>query len=172
MKHEVLQLHGTAACCERAMNRFFVLDKGERLPLLLTLHLLSCKDCRTQVRLLTLAERVAARPLQKAATTEDVQQTVEKMRAAYSAGGGVESEEAPFAHEKSPVTLMNWIVGGVLMICFMLVFAFVTRHIESNVLSVSFYLMFAGAVTAYCAFFVGANMDFFVKKIKTFQLSL
>ena len=147
--------------CERAMNRFFALDKDELLPLSLTLHLLGCKRCRTEVRLLTLSERVAARPLRASATPREVSALVAQVR----------SQSASSA-AKNPVTLTNWIIGGVLMVCFMLAFVLLTRSLKSNLLSVSFYLVFAGSVTAYCALFVGANMDFFVKKIKTLQLSL
>ena len=45
------------------MDRFLELDKNERLPLGVTIHLLYCKKCRTEVRLFTMAEKVCAQPL-------------------------------------------------------------------------------------------------------------
>ncbi|MCR5724836.1 MAG: hypothetical protein K6G80_07120 [Treponema sp.] len=123
------------AACERTMNRFLELDKGERLPLAVTLHLLWCRDCRTQVRLMTMAERVVSG------------RSVHKMSL------------------QKPVSLKKWIFGGVCMILFMLVFGRAADYFASEALWTAFALVFAAAVTAYCAIFVGCNMDFFVKKI-------
>ena len=39
--------------CEKVMNSFFELDKGERLELHDSLHLIFCKECRTKVRVLS-----------------------------------------------------------------------------------------------------------------------
>lgn len=150
------------AACESAMNRFFALDKNERLPLGVTLHLLGCAECRTQVRMLSLAEKVAARPLKmpvSLAEADATRKTIERQL------------HLPLT-AKNHVSLSNWIVGGVLMIAFMFAFVFLSKKIDSLLLTASFYLFFAGAVTAYCALFVGSNMDFFVKKIKTLQIAL
>ena len=49
--------------CDRAFNRYLELDKNERVPLRVTLHLLACPACRTGVRRLSRAERVLAAPL-------------------------------------------------------------------------------------------------------------
>ena len=37
--------------CEKIMDTFLALDKDERLPLSVSLHLLACPHCRSQVRL-------------------------------------------------------------------------------------------------------------------------
>lgn len=124
-----------AASCEKVMNRFLELDKGERLPFLLTLHLLRCKDCRTQVRLMTIAERVTAR----------------RMR--------------PALYAPKPVTLTKWVVGGILMVCSMLAFVFTADFYADELWQTAFALVFAASITGYCAIFVGCNLDFFVKKI-------
>ena len=122
--------------CEKAMDRFLELDKGERIPLQVTAHLLRCRHCRTQVRLMSLAERVAAR------------------------------RSGQPVSQQNPVTLTGWVVGGVCMIVLMLAFALVAELYARFALQTAFYLVFAGSVTAYCALFVGANMDFFVKKMR------
>ena len=46
--------------CEERMNEFLMLDKNERIPLRVTLHLLKCAKCRSEVRLMTMAERVCS----------------------------------------------------------------------------------------------------------------
>ena len=127
--------------CEKAMDRFLKLDKGERIPLQVTAHLLRCRHCRTQVRLMSLAERVAAR-----------------RDCARRSGQPVS--------QQNPVTLTGWVVGGVCMIVLMLAFALVAELYARLALQTAYYLVFAGSVTAYCALFVGANMDFFVKKMR------
>ena len=44
--------------CDFYMDKFLALDKGERIPLSVSLHLLKCKNCRSQVRLLTKSEKL------------------------------------------------------------------------------------------------------------------
>ena len=43
--------------CEKVMNNFLELDKNQKIPLHITAHLLFCKECRSKVRVLTLAEK-------------------------------------------------------------------------------------------------------------------
>ena len=69
--------------------------------------------------------------------------------------------------EMHPLSLKRWIVSGIVMIIAMLFFG-ITDTSNNSQLSLSFYLVFAGIVTAYCAMFVGCNMDFFVKHINRF----
>ncbi len=59
------------ARCGAVMTKFMELDKKDRLPLDVTVHLLFCRQCRTQVRLLTLAERQAARPVSEPVPLDD-----------------------------------------------------------------------------------------------------
>ena len=121
--------------CERVMDRYMELDKGERLPIPVTMHLLHCKECRTQVRLLSLAERVSSRRTKRGARPK-------------------------------PVTLTKWVVGGICMVLCMLAFVLTADSYADDTLWTAFALVFAACITAYCALFVGCNMDFFVKKIR------
>ena len=43
--------------CEKAFDDYLSLDKGERIPLPVTLHLFICPVCRTGVRKLTRADQ-------------------------------------------------------------------------------------------------------------------
>ena len=145
--------------CEAIMDAFFALDKNERLPLSVTLHLLTCKKCRTQIRLCTLAERVNAGPLMREANNEEIAALMGKLNAAL-----------PFKKELHYISMRRWIIAGVVMVFAMLLFAFITPVSTESSLHLMFYLVFAGVITAYCAFFVGSNMDFFVKKIETVSM--
>jgi hypothetical protein len=141
------------------MDVFFALDKRERLPLRLTVHLLFCKECRTAVRLCTLAEKAAARPLFQDGEIADVAAIMEKVRAVYPIVGN----DHPF------ISLRRWIVLGVVMILAMIFVSFLTLGGSapgSNALALQFssYIVFGGMIAVYCAFFVGSNMDFFVKQ--------
>lgn len=154
-----LSIHNPDSC-SRTMDRFLELDKNERIPLSVTLHLLFCSKCRTQVRRMTQAECLIAAPLKIATPlTDDTIENVLKAAQVYNA-----------ETMKSPISLTRWIVSGILMIVLLIAFGIITRSSSSEELMLIFYLMFALLVTGYCALFVGCNMDFFVKKIETLHL--
>lgn len=44
--------------CENHLEQFYSLDKQERIPLGLSVHLLLCRECRSVVRNLTKAEKI------------------------------------------------------------------------------------------------------------------
>jgi hypothetical protein len=144
--------------CDEMMDKFFSLDKNERYPLKLTLHLLTCETCRTQVRLCTLAEKVSAAPLARPADEDAIGALIQKIKAA-----------SPDHSDVSPISLRRWIVSGIVMIFMMMFFVVASPQTSGNYLQLAFYLVFAGAVTAYCALFIASNMDFFIKKIETLK---
>lgn len=149
--------------CENYMDQYLALDKDERVPLSLTIHLLICKKCRTQVRLLTMAEKIAAEPLcVPVPLTDNIITAIMKK---------IQPDWDPETCSTNPVSLKKWIVGGIFMILSMLVFGVFTSASSSEGLLVAFYLVFAGVVCSYCALFVGSNMDFFIKKIHTIKLA-
>ena len=139
--------------CDEMMDTFFSLDKNERYPLRLTLHLLSCAKCRTQVRLCTLAEKICAGPLARPADEEDVMRLMARVR-----------RHIPEPSDAGPISLRRWIVSGVAMIAAMMLFAVISPKSSGNYLQLAFYLVFAGAVTAYCAIFIAATWTFSSKK--------
>ncbi len=138
------------------MDEYLSLDKGEHIPLSLTWHLLTCKKCRTNVRLLSKAEKLAARPLSIESPVSD-----EKISA-------IIKDAAPGWDEKyaRPVSMTKWIVCGLLTLCFMLSFRLVAKIAGGLAVQEAYYLVFAGVVTAYSAIFVGTNLDFFIKKME------
>ena len=126
--------------CESIMERFLQLDKNERLPLSMTLHLLKCKKCRTQVHYLTLAEKYASKPLQN----KSLKEILENMSA-------------------KPVSLTKWIIWGILMIFLMITFGIFLNKIDRTSFAIIFNVMFGVMVTVYCALFVGTNIEYFIK---------
>jgi membrane glycosyltransferase len=134
------------------MDSFFALDKNEWLPLEVTAHLLVCKKCRTQVRLCTLAERASALSLM-GHDEVPVAALLQRLRPAI----GIERE----GHF---ISMRRWIVLGIAMILAMILVGFVTLEPGPSALQYATYIVFAAMITAYCAFFVGSNMDFFVKQ--------
>lgn len=145
--------------CDSIMDKFLILDKNEHLPPSITWHLLICKKCRTQVRFMTKAEKAASSELKEKqdADNEEINAIMKKI---------LESKETP---ETKPVTLIGWIIAGILMTAFMFSFVTLTTPKTSSALVIPFYLLFALIITAYCAIFVAVNLDFFVKKINSFH---
>lgn len=140
--------------CEHMMDDYLALDKNGRIPPRLTRHLLLCKQCRTQVRLLSRAEKIAAHPLAMHTPLSDsgITHVMQAIDPAWT-----EEKAQPFSPR-------NWVFGGILMIVFMLAFRLFPGTTENATLTLAFYLIFAVAVIAYCAIFVGTNLDFFIKK--------
>ena len=142
--------------CENIMDTFLALDKDEHIPLKVSLHLLSCPKCRTQVRMMTKAEHLAKVPLAQAVSESDsvITSVLKKIDT-------MKSTSTP-----NPISLRQWVVSGILMILLMLSFGLYTAN-SSEELKIAFYLVFALIITIYCSMFIGCNIDFFIKKINT-----
>lgn len=135
--------------CEKTMENFLLLDKYERLPLGVTLHLLKCKKCRTQVHYLTLAEKYAAEPL-RPMNSMNIKNLLNNM-------------------STKPVSMGKWIVAGILMILMLVTFGLFLNKIDRTSFAITFNVMFGVLVTVYCALFVSTNIDFFIKKVDKIQ---
>ena len=141
---------------EKYSDQFLSLDKGQHLPLSLSLHLLFCKKCRAQVRALTKAEQLAAKPLSiSVPVTENAIRTAIK-------------KHAPSFEQKNyrlPIPL--WIVAGVFILAALFVFSLLSRNIVNGTLEFTTYMFFALVITGYLVLFFATNIDFFVKRIHT-----
>lgn len=146
--------------CKKIMDQFLLLDKNQKIPLKITLHLLGCKECRTQVRLLSLAEKASAKSLNtKLPLNNDTLVSIMS-----------KIKPKTVAPEKiKHVSLAHWIIIGIIMLVAMLVYGVQTVSLNSTFMVVPFYLCFAEIVCVYCALFVGSNLDFFVKLFDTPQ---
>lgn len=140
------------------MDLYLGLDKGERIPFKVTIHLLFCRKCRRDIKLMAQAEKLLSSPLKIPVPLTDT--TIENI---------LRTIDPKFSNIqlKNPISMRNWIIGGTLMILFMFVFVF-SRNISRD-LDVAISLVFAGCVIAYILMFVFSNIDFFVKKINTMK---
>ncbi|MGI5058382.1 hypothetical protein [Treponema pectinovorum] len=145
--------------CEKVMNSFFELDKGEHLKLLDSFHLLFCKDCRTKVRLLTKAESLALEPL-KLSIFNSKKDFMHSLKSA----------SPQWFTNLKPVSMLSWVFSGLVMMLFFVLSGFFLSKTQNQTYLFWFYMIFAGFVTAYCAAFIAVNMDFFIKKIDTKKL--
>ncbi len=144
--------------CEQTINTFLELDKDERLGFKTTLHLLSCKKCRTVVRLYTLAQRSSSRPLYK----PDLEQNSTVSQILSKANPSLEILKS--SHIK-PISMMRWIIAGCMLVCTLLLFGIHNANSANPYLQITIYISVSLFICIYCAFFIGSNLDFFVKQI-------
>lgn len=144
--------------CEKIMNEYIMLDKNERVPLKITLHMMKCKKCRRQIKMLSLAEKQLAEPLkiQVPLTDSTIENVLNKI-----------SPDLYKKMLKRPVSTAGWISGGIILfLCLIMLMKFISE-LDSRNLSLFCSLMIAVIVTVYCTIFVISNIDIFIKKIST-----
>lgn len=147
--------------CGSVMDCFFSLDKGERLPFSSSMHLFFCKSCRTKVRLLTKAEKLAGKPLLQKVSLEDVSLS-EKIRNA----------DPSWLKNLKPVSMRRWVLSGFLMILLLVLSGIFFERTQNVSYLTWFYAVVGGAVTVYCSAFIAVNMDFFIKITDTKNLGV
>lgn len=147
--------------CNKIMDQYLELDKGQHLPLSLTLHLLFCKKCRREIKCMTQAEKILHEPIRIPVPLTD--NTIESVLLAID-------PQFSDVKLKNPISMVNWIISGILMILFMVVFAFSAN--SSKDLDVAMSLVFAGCVITYILIFVFSNIEVFVKKINTLKMAV
>lgn len=139
------------------MDRFLMKDRNEILPASVSIHVIFCKECRTAVRRMTLAEKSAAAPLSSSVPLDD-----KTLAAVMQQVAAIERSED---RKPETVSLLGWVAAGIFMIAAMMLFGVYTTPGHQVLLTIPFYLIFAAAIVGYCLAFVCRNMDFFVKKI-------
>lgn len=138
------------------MEQYLMLDKNERIPGELSRHFIKCSKCCGEVKALAKAERLAASPLQLnfPISKTSIQEEVQKIDPKYNPN-------------KFRIYMPHWIIFGILLILAVMSFVAFPSSQENNTTTFTYYTMAAAAIMAYCAAFIGSNMDFFVKKIGT-----
>ena len=154
--------------CEKAFDDYLSLDKDERIPLSVTLHLVVCPVCRTGIRKLSRAEKLLASPF---ATSSIAAPAVSDPVVAAAMARIISSGLAyPDVHaDEQQISLFRWFAAGIVLAAGFAVIPFTSIGAWSKLVfgtsfSVPFYLLCGIAVTVYCGLFVGTNIDFFVKK--------
>ena len=143
--------------CNDAMEKFFALDKNERLPLSLTFHILLCQDCRKTVRALSLAEKQLLREVRPGdAITESVLCEI--------------SQRLDITKmEIKPISMGKWVAGGLAVIATILFSVIFTGTLVTDTsLLTAMYLTLGSVLALYCGLFVAGNIDFFVKQNEKF----
>lgn len=133
------------------MDGFLKLDRNERIPLWITKHLLTCSECRTNVRLFTQAEKILSR------------RTGGENPFTYAALSDVKEKLYPGSTKEKKVPIFYWLaIGIVLVVCMILLALFAGKYFpELQSLGCIFAAL---VITTYCMLFIGMNMDFFVKQ--------
>ncbi|HHU36554.1 MAG TPA: hypothetical protein GXZ47_04905 [Treponema sp.] len=161
--------------CEKMFDLYLALDKNERVPFMLTVHLFFCPVCRAAVRQMSCAEKMVAEPLsikpadRRAVKDPILTAAIDKILAA----GLSYSVDEPVAKR---VSLFRWFLVGVLLAggFFVIPFSATGIWIQQEFglsFMVPFYILFGCAVTAYGGLFIGSNIDLFVKRFKTLRVA-
>lgn len=144
--------------CEKIMNEYLMLDKNQRVPLFISLHLLFCKKCRTQVKMLRIAEEKLSEPIKISAPLSD--SSIEK----------VMNQVAPEEYAqllKRPVSFACWIFAGIFLMAVLFASVFSIHNFNNRDLSMAYAFICSASIIVYCFAFVKRNIDLFVKKIST-----
>ena len=139
--------------CQNVMDTYFALDKNQRIPLKITLHLLSCKDCRTNIRMMTKAERILVKRHEDYSTYEGLT-LFDIMQKIY-----------PEKYSLRKVSMKQWVITGIILVLCMIFATILTAHAIPAIQV--FVCIFIGVVlSVYIALFIGTNLDFFVKRVE------
>lgn len=144
--------------CEEIIDTYLMLDKHERLPVSVCIHLLTCKKCRTQVRMMTQAEEKLSSPLSIQLPFSDLKLC------------NIMKNVDPAFDIKSicPVSMRRWVITGIFMIIAIILFEILDYLLPSaKVISLSIHLVFGISIVFYCTFFIACNLEFFVKIMQT-----
>ncbi len=137
--------------CSRVMDCFLELDRHERIPMWITLHLMTCSECRTSVRLFTQAEKLLSA------------QSTEEDPSVYAAISDVKEKLYPGSTREKKVPILYWLVIGIILVaCMVLSTFFAGKYFPE--LQGPGCIFVASIITVYCMLFIGMNMDFFVKQ--------
>lgn len=144
--------------CDYYLDQFYSLDKQERIPLGLCVHLLCCSECRSIVRNLTHAEKMLSHGALQPSTNTETFSAVFK---------GIKDTNLEYRGEK--ISLRKWAVSGsILLLCIILMIPLLVLKGENTVFTAST-ISLSAFLCVWCGLFVGNNMDFFVKMSSRFQ---
>ncbi|WP_428770973.1 hypothetical protein V1L52_03770 [Treponema sp. HNW] len=151
--------------CSDVIERFLASDKYEALPFLSALHCLRCKKCRSLIKTLRTAEAAAGSAAKKrlfegAADDPVILRIMERLEPLRTYDG---------ADFPRTISLKRWISAGCILITAIVLFGLFSTIDGAEKMQLLLYLCFALFISGYCAFFVGGNLNFFIKKIRTIR---
>ncbi|MBO7485528.1 MAG: hypothetical protein J6Y75_04355 [Spirochaetaceae bacterium] len=144
--------------CEKMIDTYLMLDKHERIPLAVCVHLLTCKKCRTQVRMMTQAEEKLSSPLAIQLPFSDLKLC--SIMQSVDPGFDIKSI--------CPVSMRKWVITGIFMIIGIIIFEILDYLLPgAAILSASIHIVFGISIVLYCTIFIASNLEFFVKLMQT-----
>lgn len=139
--------------CNDYLDIFYSLDKHERLPFKVSLHLFFCRECRTTVRKLTEAEKLLS---EKALAASD-----DNSKTAFYVLNAISKTDLNY-HEKK-TSMKKWALSGTgLIACFLIMIPLLIIK-GQDFLSLISTISLSAMLCIWCGLFVGNNMDYFVK---------
>ena len=144
--------------CEKMIDTYLMLDKHERIPLAVCVHLLTCKKCRTQVRMMTQAEEKLSSPLAIQLPFSDLKLC--SIMQSVDPGFDIKSI--------CPVSMRKWVITGIFMIIGIIIFEILDYLLPgAAILSASIHIVFGISIVLYCTIFIASNLEFFVILMQT-----
>ena len=145
------------AKCDAFTERFLALDKNERMDAAMKIHALMCRDCHDFIRLYAKAEKLCAEPSQAVLPQDDPTLAL------------IIKKIAPTASQKEEegvelISLKRWIISGFILVFAVFLFGVFSTIDGSSKLHMLLFLCFALFISCYCAFFIGSNLNFFIKR--------
>lgn len=148
--------------CNEVVNKYLLLDKHERVPVSITVHLLYCKKCRTLIRNMTIAAESGQAEMYEAMSGNNplFLKTLQQI--------GLEQFVEKPAEVKN-VSLLPWIAGEILIIAGFILMPLTnvgqwTAKSFGKIFTVPFIFIAVIFFAAYIFIFIDKNLDFFVKK--------
>ncbi|MCR5252859.1 MAG: hypothetical protein K6C98_03995 [Treponema sp.] len=142
--------------CRHIMEKFYNVDKNRLLPVNISLHLMTCAECRKRVRMLTKAEKLVCADLKQKidVDSEEITRIVNNAM----------KQQKDFIK----VSFRSWGFSGAAILFFCVFLSIVSQDTAPLIqfavntftgLSLSFYIMS----------FIASNLDIFVKKTHKFS---
>ena len=137
--------------CSEVMDKFLKLDKNQHIPLGIKKHLVSCPDCRKNVKIFTQAEKL----LNQEGNSQDP--------FTYSTLSDVKEKIFPGSTKEKKVPLKQWLVSGIILVMCMILGSVAVNKFLPEFQAISS-IFVACALIAYSMLFIGMNMDKIMEK--------
>ena len=158
--------------CSKAFDHYIALDKHERVPLPVMVHLVFCPVCRAAVRQMAAAETILSRPLSVQLTKSNLSDDPVLSAAldTIAAAGLSYPVRDPVAKR---VSLLRWFLVGILLAGGSPCFRSLRRESGCRLNSGTRLLFLLHSLwmrgNRVRRAFVGTNIDLFVKRFKTLK---
>ena len=152
--------------CDEIMEEYLRIERYERLPLRMVFHLLYCKKCRDNIKVMTLATHFSSDKIMRKASKTNLlyMKTMQQI---------MESGNVPLV-KKSSFALLSLSLWGVIGSAMLAIFLVIPstkigiRFIEAfgNYFTLQFLFTVVSFLTICTIIFIARNLNFFVKIFK------